>query len=46
MQVPISSLVSDMSPYENTEPMGGDSLELRPLPGHPDYVPAEEPVAV
>lgn len=34
--VPLSSLVSNMSPYENTEEIPG-TLELKPKPGHPDY---------
>lgn len=36
--VPLESLVSNMSPYKGLEPIGGGSLEMKPTPGHPDYV--------
>lgn len=33
--VPLESLVSNMAPYQNLEPIPG-SLEMRPVAGHPD----------
>jgi len=33
--VPLESLVSNMAPYQNLEPIPG-SLEMRPMAGHPD----------
>jgi hypothetical protein len=29
-QVELKSLVTDWSPYEDLEPVGGDSLEMKP----------------
>jgi hypothetical protein len=36
-KTPLKDLVTNYYPYEALEPVGGDSLEMKPLPGHPDY---------